>query len=293
MTSPGAVFRGLPTLTRAYLLQSLRSRTAIFWNVAFPLVWLFVFGFIFAGGSSERTTFMMPGLFTITIISGSFFGVSYLMVSEREAGILRRYRATPVTAATVVVANAVRALATLTLSLLIQGSVGWAVFRFTVEGSFATLALVIVVGTAAFIPLGLIVGSVARDMRSAPAISNLIFMPMIFTSGAALPLFMMPGWIQSMSRLLPATYLVEALQGVMVRGETPGDLGGPLAVLMVTAVLGAGLNGTLFRWESDEPVNRRRLVLVLVGLAVLFAAAAWLAPELRMATPPPGMTGVS
>lgn len=293
MISPAVAFRGLSHLTRAYLLQSLCSRTAIFWNVAFPLVWLFVFGFIFAGGESGRTTFLMPGLFTITIISGSFFGVSYLMVSEREAGILRRYRATPVTAATVVVANAVRALATLALSLLIQGAVGWVVFRFTVAGSYATLVLVIVVGAAAFVPLGLIVGSVARDMRSAPAISNLIFMPMIFTSGAAMPLFMMPGWIQSMSRLLPATYLVEALQGVIVRGDTLGELSGPLAVLVVTAVVGAGLNGTLFRWESDEPVNGRRLVLVLIGLAVFYSVAAWLAPELRMATPPPGMTDLT
>ena len=65
------LFRGLGPLTRAYLLQSFRSRTAVFWNLVFPMVWLFLFGFIFYRG---QPTLMMPGLLTITLISGSFFG---------------------------------------------------------------------------------------------------------------------------------------------------------------------------------------------------------------------------
>ena len=106
--------RGLGPLTRAYLLQSFRSRTAIFWNLVFPMVWLFLFGFVFYRGNPSL---MMPGLFTITLISGAFFGVSYLMVSEREAGILRLYRVTPVSAMTVVLANAIRAMVTLSISI--------------------------------------------------------------------------------------------------------------------------------------------------------------------------------
>jgi len=68
-----ADLRGLGPLTRAYLLQSFRSRAAIFWNLVFPMAWLFLFGFVFYRGNQ---TLMMPGLFTITLISGSFFGVS-------------------------------------------------------------------------------------------------------------------------------------------------------------------------------------------------------------------------
>ena len=98
--------RGVFELSRAYLLQTVRSRSALIWTLAFPQVWLFLFALIYRnipGGISDR----LPGLLTITAFSGSFFGVAYTLVTEREQGILRRFWVTPATAATVVAANAV------------------------------------------------------------------------------------------------------------------------------------------------------------------------------------------
>ncbi|NKB89112.1 MAG: hypothetical protein GKS06_12925 [Acidobacteria bacterium] len=275
--------RGLGPLTRAYLLQSFRSRTAIFWNLVFPMVWLFLFGFIFYRG---QPTLMMPGLLTITLISGSFFGVSYLMVSEREAGILRRYRVTPVSATTVVLANAIRALVTLTISVTAQATVGWLVFRYEVNGSLLLTAAIMLLGGAAFVPLGMFVGSVAEDMRSAPAISNLLFFPLVFGSGAAFPAFLLPGWIQSVMRIIPSSYLVEALQGVMIRGQGVMELIGPITVLLLTLVIGAWLNSRLFRWETTQPLDKRAVLTTVAVLLALFLAAAFLAPAFEMVTRP-------
>jgi ABC-2 type transport system permease protein len=278
-------FRGLGPLTRAYLLQSFRSRTAVFWNLVFPMVWLFLFGFIFYRG---QPTLMMPGLLTITLISGSFFGVSYLMVSERETGILRRYRVTPVSATTVVLANAIRALVTLFISVTAQAGVGWLVFRYDVNGSLLLTAAIMLLGGAAFIPLGMFVGSVASDMRTAPAISNLLFFPLVFGSGAAFPAFMLPGWLQSIMRLIPSSYLVEALQGVMIRGHGVMELIGPITVLLLTLIIGAWLNSRLFRWETSEPVDKRAVITTIAVLLALFVAAAFLAPAFEMVTRPGG-----
>jgi len=275
--------RGLGPLTRAYLLQSFRSRTAILWNLVFPMVWLFLFGFVFY---RDNTSLMMPGLFTITLISGAFFGVSYLMVSEREAGILRLYRVTPVSALTVVLANAIRALVVLSISVGAQASVGWLAFRYEVTGSLVLTFFVMLLGGAAFIPLGMFVGSVAQDMRTAPAISNLIFFPLVFGSGAALPAFMLPDWLQSVMRMIPSSYLVEALQGVMLRGHTLAQLAGPITVLLLTLVVGAWVNSKLFRWETTEPLNKRAMLTAVVVLTLLYAAAAALAPAFEMVRPP-------
>ena len=275
--------RGLGPLTRAYLLQTFRSRTALFWNLLFPLVWLFLFGFLFFCG---RVSLGMPGLFAITILSNSFFGVSYLMVSEREAGILRRYRVTPVSALTVVLANALRAMVMVVLSLLTQAGLGWLVFRFEVRGSLLVTGAAMMLGAAAFVPLGLMVGSVAQDMRSAPAISNLLFFPLVFGSGSAYPYFLLPGWAQTIGRLMPSSYLVEMLQGVMLRGHGLRQMLGPGAVLLVTIAFGAWLNSFLFRWESTEPIDKRRLALVLGGLLAVLLVAAFLAPPFEMTAPP-------
>ncbi|MFQ5742024.1 MAG: ABC transporter permease [Acidobacteriota bacterium] len=274
--------RGVGELSRAYLLQTMRSKTALFWTLGFPQVWLFAFALIFADGSSNAVTFMMPGLFTITTMAGSFFGVSYLMVNERENDILRRYRLTPVSALTVVVANGARSMVTVTASLVLQGFLAWLFFDITVASSLVLLALVLWLGALAFVPLGLILGSVAKDMKSAPAIANLIFFPMMFLSGAAMPFYMLPGWVQQVARLLPPTYLTEALQGVIVRGDRLVDLAAPLVVLLISGVVAAALNGLLFRWESSEPVSLKRLAIALVGLAAIYTVAALMAPSLRM-----------
>lgn len=276
--------RGLGPLTRAYLRQSFRSRAAIIWNVVMPMFWLFLYGFIFARDSD--VSLYMPGLFSITVISGAFFGASYLMVSERETGILRRYRVTPVSPLTLVLANGIRAVATMSVSLTLQASVGWLVFRYQINGSLLLTALVMLIGAVAFVPLGLFVGSVAQDMRTAPGINNLVVLPMIFSTGAAVPFFMLPDWIQLIGRMLPSSYLVEALHGVMLRNEGPAQLAGPLLVLLSTAVIGALANSWVFRWESSQPVDKRRLLMALSALLVLWAGAALLVPAFGMAVQP-------
>jgi len=267
--------RGVLELSRAYLLQTLRSKSALIWTLAFPQVWLFLFALIYRdvpGGVSER----LPGLLTITAFSGSFFGVAYLMVNEREQGILRRLWVTPASASMVVAANAMRSLVTVTASLAMQGLVAWLVLDVRFGAPLPVVAVVLAFGVLAFVPLGLIMGSSARDMRSAPAIGNLIFFPMVFLSGAALPMEMLPGWLQSFGRMLPTTYLVQALDGVMVRGESLAQQAAPLMVLTISAVVAFGFNSLLFRWESTQPLGARRVAAALGGLALLYLIAALL-----------------
>lgn len=275
--------RGLGELARAYLLQTFRSKTSLFWNFAFPLIWLFLFAFIFGGGSANGVTAMMPGLFAITILAISFAGVSYRLIAEREKGITRRYRATPVRAVTIVLANSSATLVILTIALLLLAGVAWLLFGLRVEGSGPALAFVLLVGAVAFVPLGLVLGSVAPDMRSAPAVANAIFFPLIFLCGAAIPFGLLPEWVQTVGRAIPATYLVEAIDGVMVRGESPGKLAGSLLVLLLTAGVGAVSSSVLFRWESREPVDRRRLGAVLGSLLLFCVGVGWLGPPLGIA----------
>jgi len=265
--------RGVLELSRAYLLQTVRSRSALIWTLAFPQVWLFLFALIYRnipGGISDR----LPGLLTITAFSGSFFGVAYTLVTEREQGILRRFWVTPATAATVVAANAVRSLATVTASLIMQGLVAWLVLDVEFGASLPVVAVVLAFGVWAFVPLGLIMGSAAKDMRSAPAIGNLIFFPMIFLSGAALPTEMLPGWLQVFGRMLPTTYLVQALDGVMVQQQSLIAQAAPLAVLLASGFVSFGFNSLLFRWESTQPLGAKRVGAAVGALTILYLIAA-------------------
>ena len=207
-------------LALSYLVENSRSRTALFWTLAFPQLFLFVFAFVFAGGEPQRVAYLMPGLLTLTTITSAFFGYSMRLVAERERGALRRLRVTPTPAGAVVAGHMMHAMVNLSVSLLFQLSLAKLIFRFPLHGSLGNLLLMLLAGELAFVPLGLFVGCIGRDTRSAPALNNLIVFPMMFLSGSALPFFLLPGWVQQVARLLPATYLNEGLQRVMISGQT-------------------------------------------------------------------------
>jgi ABC-2 type transport system permease protein len=238
------------------------------------LVLLFFFGSVFGRGNAQAVARMMPGLFTSILLAGTLFGVSIRMVMERETGILRRYRVTPVSATVVFAAHGVSALLTQTATFLALWGTGALFFKLRIAGSAPSLVLSFLVGAAALIPFGLLVGSIARDAKSAPALNNLIFFPMMFLSGSAVPLSMLPGWVKTIARLLPTSYLVELLTAVIVRGEPLPARGATIAVLAVTSAMGLAMNRLLFRWEGSQPVPRRSLVIVVGGLALLYAGAA-------------------
>ena len=269
----------------AHLLTYLRSRTAVYWTLAFPLFFLLIFGFAFGRGRPEVFNVLMPGLFTITVISGSLFGVSLRMVTERENGVLRRHRLTPVQPLSIVLAHGAMGLTTLLASLLLQAIVARFLFGFRIAGSIPALLMVLVLGGLAMIPIGMVVGSVARDSKVAPAMTNFLFFPLMFLSGAAIPFSLLPEWLQRVGRLLPTTYLVVSLQGVIVRGVGVLNLGVPVIMLLATAAIGVGVNGLLFRWESTEPVRVKRLLLALGVLALIYGTAFAAGPALHISEP--------
>ena len=278
------VLRAAAALYRGHLITFSRSRTAVYWTLAFPLVFLSIYGFMFGRGDSGQFNLLMPGLLTITTISGSLFGVSLRMVTERETGILRRLRLTPVHPLSVVLAHGAMSLTMLIGSVAVQSIVARLAFGFHVAGTLLSLFTVIALGGLALIPFGLVVGSIARDSKVAPAMTNFLFFPLMFLSGATVPFPFLPEWLQRVARLIPTTYLVEALQGVIIRGVSVSKLGAPVIMLLLTAVIGVSVNGLLFRWESTEPVKVRRLVLAVGVLGALYGTAYFVGPTLHIAS---------
>src|SRR5438045_9335489 len=104
--------RGLGALSWAYLLESSRSKSAVFWNLVFPLFTLIGFSYIFGAGEPVPVSRVVPGIMTINLLAAAFFGVSTHMVLLREKEFYRRLWVTPVTALTVVLAPSITALGT-------------------------------------------------------------------------------------------------------------------------------------------------------------------------------------
>jgi imidazolonepropionase-like amidohydrolase/ABC-type multidrug transport system permease subunit len=273
-------------LIRAQLTEIGRSKTALFWMTAFPIGFLLLFGFVMARGDARAAAFLMPGLLTTTLMSGALFGVALPLVQQRETGLLRRLRVTPVPAAAVAIAHGASAIVTGFISLVVLMTLARLLFGARMAGSWPTLITAYLCGACALVPMGMLVGSTARDIRTAPAIANLLFFPMMFLSGSAMPFAVLPEGVQRFARLLPTTYLNETYSGVIVRGEGLTTLVGSLAVLMAIGAVGIVLTSMLFRWEGTEPVPRRSLALIAIAFTLTLGVSALAAPTFKMGEVP-------
>ncbi len=273
--------RSVLALVVAQLIEFRRSRTALFWTLAFPVGFLLLFGFVMARGDARVTAILLPGLLTTTLLSGGVFGVALPLVQLRENGWLRRLRVTPVRVAAITLAHGFTALMTSALSLLVLLALARALFGVTSAGRPASLAIVFLCGAWALLPIGLVVGSAARDMKTAPAVANLLFFPLMFLSGSAFPFAFMPEGVKRVARLLPTTYLVDAYTSVFVRGESAWSIAGSLAAMGGIGIVGLWMAVRLFRWEGTDPLPRRALATIAVGFGAVLGVAAFAAPAFR------------
>lgn len=231
------------------LKLTLRDRQALFWTYVFPLLFLFLFCTIFGRGNPKAVAGLMAGLLCISAMAGGFFGLSIDLVTSRERGILRRYKLSPIHPLLLIsgrlAANFLIALST----LLMQIGVAIVVYQMPIAGSFVAMMVMLSIGALAFLALGLLIASVAQSVKVALLLANLLFFPLMFLGGAAIPKFMLPPTIKNISRLLPSNYMVEGLGRIMVDGKSLSDSGPQLMVLAATFVAASFVAAKLFRWE--------------------------------------------
>jgi ABC-2 type transport system permease protein len=171
------------------------------------------------------------------------------LVADREKGILRRLAVTPLRRSHLVGSNLVmRLLIAFTQAVIIVG-VGVAVFGVEVTGSILLSAVFIVLGAMAFLALGYVLASFTKTEDAANGITQVVQFPMMFLSGVFFPIEAMPQFLQSIARLIPLTYLADALRQVMVGGTAFAPLWVCAAVLLVWLAVCFGIAARKFQWQ--------------------------------------------
>jgi len=108
----------------------------------------------------------------------------------------------------------------------------------------------VIVGTLAFMAIGLVAGAIAKTQQAATAIANLVILPMAFLGGAFIPLDYAPAWIRQVSYVMPLRYLVTGMQNVMARGEGPVSALPAIAVLLALTAVLTLIAVRAFRWDN-------------------------------------------
>jgi len=195
--------------------------------------------------------FLMPGIIALAIMTNGIYGVSATFVTYRQKGVLRRLKATPLPLGSFVSANVlvhlIRSLITAGLVLV----VGVVLFGVHVTGAEVLLktAVLSLIGSGAFVALGFYIAAIARNTEIAAALAQVIATPMMFLSGVFFPMENAPAWIQPIIKVLPLTYLVNALRDVIIKDRTLWFVRWDILILTATGLLFLGLSVRYFRWE--------------------------------------------
>ena len=232
---------------RAYLLEAryeflrlLRTPSFSLPTLLFPALFYLLFGVLLGarqGGDVAARYFLATyGVFGVMGVALFGFGVSVAL--DRERGLLALKRALPMPPAAYLLAKTAMAMifaavVSVLLALIAAGLAGVLLSPW----QWAALWLVNVLGVLPFAALGLWLGCLVGG-EGAPAVINLVYLPMAFLSGLWLPLSMLPAVLSQLAQLWPAYHLAQIALRVVGK-----DAGQPLilhlAVLaLVTVVFG-------------------------------------------------------
>lgn len=232
-----------------------RDLLTIFWLLIYPVLMLLVFGSMFGNqpGFVEGTRyidFFVPALCVLNVITVSVFTLNINMVTQRESGVLRRYRVTPIPASAVLVSHAMQGVFLVlagAVEIIVIAKLVWNI-DISIYALFALLVTMLV-GCVGFFSLGFAMSSLTKSAGAASGIAMVIFFPSLFLSGIAMPLEILPQFMQTASQFLPMTYFVELAQGVW-NGSSMMAFGIQWAVLAGFAIVCSVLALRFFRWET-------------------------------------------
>lgn len=226
-----------------------RNRMAMLYGYLFPSVFLLAFWVLYR---YERVPLVrhMGELLTVTILGGACFGLATTLVSERERGVWRRYRLTPVPAGGLIVSTLVARYLLLLTAGLLQLSLAMAL-GMPLPAHPVDLLVAFTVAAFAFLGLGLVIAMLADNVPAVQALGQSIFLPMLIIGGVAVPLTSLPDWALRLSAYFPGRYSVEAIQAT-VNGDGLTAVGFSLLALVLIGTAASVAGAGMFRWDAKQ-----------------------------------------
>ncbi|NDZ75631.1 ABC transporter permease [Streptomyces sp. SID10362] len=246
---PGAAPLGRMIATQAVLETKmlLRNGEQLLLTVIIPTLLLVLFSSvdIIDTGAGEAVDFLAPGVLALAVMSTAFTGQAIATGFERRYGVLKRLAASPLPRWALMTAKTASVLVTEVLQIVLLTVIAFAL-GWSPQGNAGAVLLLLVLGTAAFSGLGLLMAGTLKAEATLAA-ANLVFLLLLVGGGVIVPLDKFPDAAQDVLGLLPISALSDGLRDVLQHGASMpwGDLG----ILAVWAVAGLAAAGKFFRWE--------------------------------------------
>src|SRR6201986_767988 len=243
-------------VTRFQLRAYLRNRRARMFTLVIPLILLALLAGGFHGGETtgsgvtiDYRQFLVPSVIVFSLTRATLAMLAATVVQQRELGILKRRRATPMPAWALIVSQSLTvvlmAIGTVAL-LLIVGAIAFGVH--IPSNGVPALVLGVIGGAFAFCGLGYALSTFADSADSAQPMIQLITFPLFFISGVLIPLSELPKFLQIVAKIFPVEHAPARVHRAFVGAVPTGPVLIDFAILLGWAALGGAVAAKRFQW---------------------------------------------
>jgi ABC-2 type transport system permease protein len=236
------LYRGAWVVTYLEVLRFVRDRGRLISSLAFPLLFLTIFGVGFKNvvgsmaGGVDLIEFMYPGIVAMAVqMTALVAGVS--VVQDRDAGFLKEILVAPLSRPGIVLGKAVGVAGVALLQALMLIAVA-PIVGVGIDLNLVLLLLpVVAVLSLGLSGLGIMIASFMRSQQGFQMLINVLVFPMFFLAGVFFPVDSVPVWMEVLSKINPVTYGVDAIRQIFL-GAAPAGVGLGVTVLGHTMTLG-------------------------------------------------------
>ena len=204
------------------------------------------------GKKIRYVDWVLPGILGMNMMFSCLFGVGYVIVRYRKNAVLKRLKATPLSAFEFVSAQLFsRLFIVIFLSSVVY--IGCNLFfDFYMLGSYFDLLIVAILGAFSLITLGLLVASRSKSEELIGGLLNLSSWPMMLLSGVWFSLEGAPNAVKVFAEFLPLTHLVAGARKIITEGATLADISYHVSILMLMSTVFLALGAYFFSWNTDR-----------------------------------------
>jgi ABC-2 type transport system permease protein len=231
-----------------------RSSELAFFTFLLPIIFLFLLGYAYGDEEIDGVrgyNFLLAGMLGYGVAATSS-GLAIILVLRREAGTLKRLRATPLPPATYVAAALGSIIFVFVIEAVILVVLARVFFDVPVPDRIVSLALAVLFGASAFAAMGVALTTAIRSADGASAVINAVFLPLTFISGSFFSPDSFPSVLQAVAEALPLKHFIVLVRDIVVEGKEIWSFPTELVVVAAWGVTCAIVAARRFRWEPRE-----------------------------------------
>ena len=242
---------------RYELISFWRNPQSRFFTLLLPIIFLVIFSIVIGGTTTTPTgakikvsVYYVPGIATLAIVASSFVNLAVSIVTQRETGVLKRRRATPVPSWVLIAGRAAVAIVVALVVVAAIVVIGRLAFGVPVPTStLPGVVLASVTGAFTFCSLAFGASAFIANADAAQPILQAVTLPLYFISGVFIPDANNPRWLRDIANVFPVRHLAQAeLRAFDPLARAPGIAWTHLLVLAAWGIAGLGVAIRSFRW---------------------------------------------